>query len=62
MAVKARSSCSPDGVDFLVGDVYNDDALGGYPFGDACLPKDLAASVSFAREQGLNPHLFKSVA
>jgi len=35
---------------------------GGFPFGGACLPKDLAASISFIKEQGLNPHLFEAVA
>jgi UDPglucose 6-dehydrogenase len=35
---------------------------GGYPFGGKCLPKDLAAVISFAEGQGLNPVLFEAVA
>ena len=35
---------------------------GGYPFNGRCLPKDLAASISFFKEQGLEPHLLKAVA
>ena len=35
---------------------------GGYPFDGDCLPKDLAASISFAKELGLVPHLFEAVA
>jgi len=35
---------------------------GGFPFGGACLPKDLAASISFVKEHGLEPHLFEAVA
>lgn len=35
---------------------------GGFPFGGACLPKDLAAVISFVTEQGLNPRLFEAVA
>jgi len=35
---------------------------GGYPFGGSCLSKDLAASISFIKEIGLNPHLFEAVA
>ena len=35
---------------------------GGYPFGGKCLPKDLAAVISFVKDQGLNPELFEAVA
>ena len=35
---------------------------GGYPFGGACLPKDLTACASFLKEQGLNSHLLEAVA
>ena len=35
---------------------------GGFPFGGGCLPKDLAASISFVKELGLNTHLFDAVA
>ncbi len=35
---------------------------GGYPYGGKCLPKDLAAFISFVNEQGLDPHLFEVVA
>jgi UDPglucose 6-dehydrogenase len=35
---------------------------GGYPYGGKCLPKDLAAFISFVNEQGLDSHLFEVVA
>jgi len=35
---------------------------GGYPFGGKCLPKDLAAFITFVNEQGLSSHLFEAVA
>ncbi len=35
---------------------------GGYPFGGKCLPKDLAAFITFLENQGINPELFKAVA
>jgi UDPglucose 6-dehydrogenase len=34
---------------------------GGRPFGGDCLPKDLEAFISFARENGLNPEILKAV-
>lgn len=34
---------------------------GGLPFGGDCLPKDLAASIFFVKEQGLNTNLFEAV-
>jgi UDPglucose 6-dehydrogenase len=34
---------------------------GGYPFGGTCLTKDLAASLSFVKAQGLNPRLLETV-
>ncbi len=34
---------------------------GGYPFNGGCLPKDLAALISFVKERGLDPHLFEAV-
>lgn len=36
--------------------------VGGYPFGGDCLPKDLAACITFLKEQGLDPKLFEAVA
>lgn len=35
---------------------------GGFPFGGSCLSKDLAASISFVKDLGLKPYLFKAVA
>jgi UDPglucose 6-dehydrogenase len=35
---------------------------GGFPFGGACLPKDLVASISFVNELGVDTHLFDAVA
>ncbi len=34
---------------------------GGYPFDGGCLTKDLAASLSFVKEQGISPHLLEAV-
>jgi UDPglucose 6-dehydrogenase len=34
---------------------------GGRPFGGDCLPKDLEAFISFARENGLNPEILEAV-
>ncbi len=35
---------------------------GGWAFGGECLPKDLAASITFIKEQGIDPKLFETVA
>ena len=35
---------------------------GGYPFGGHCLPKDLTASTSYLKDEGLNAHLLEAVA
>jgi UDPglucose 6-dehydrogenase len=34
---------------------------GGYPFGGVCLPKDLAALITFLKEQRLDPGFFEEV-
>ena len=34
---------------------------GGYPFDGGCIPKDLAACITFLKEQGLDPGLFEEV-
>ena len=35
---------------------------GGRPFSGGCLPKDLAATIAFVKEQGVNPKLLEAVA